>query len=130
MFFNAGVCQNLGVKQTAKRNFLGMVGFLLGIILACVFIGANLPNAVRCLVFIPFFFGYLGLFQAHHKVCVVLGLRGQRNMDEGNETVVDSTEKAKLRSRSIKILLYAALLAALCTLVTAAIHLEQVALPF
>lgn len=129
MSSNSGTCQNLGVKEAARRNFLGLAGFILGIILAIVLIGSNTSNLVRLLVFIPFFFGYLGLLQAHHKTCVILGLRGQQNMDEGNEAIADSTRKAQLRSRSIKILISSALLAALCTFVTVAIHLERVALP-
>jgi hypothetical protein len=128
MSSNISACQNLGVREAARRNFLGLAGFFLGIILAIVLIGINASILVRLLVFIPFFLGYLGLLQAHHKTCVILGLRGEQNMDQGNEALGDSTLKAKLRSRSIKILISSALLAGLCTFITVAIHLERIAL--
>jgi len=130
MLFATGVCQNLGVKETSKRNRVGALGFFLGIISALILISFNSANPIRLLVFVPFFVGYLGLLQAHYKTCVVLGLRGRQNMDQGNEAVADPIERTRLCSRSIKILISAALLAALCTFVTVAIHLDRVTLPF
>ena len=130
MLFATGVCQNLGVKETSKRNRIGALGFFTGIILALIFITLNSPNSIRLLVFVPFFVGYLGLLQAHYKTCVVLGLRGQQNMDQGNEAVADPIQRTKIGSRAIKILISAALLAGLCTLLTVAIHLDRVALRF
>jgi hypothetical protein len=130
MLSNSEACQNLGVKEISKRKLLGAGGFFLGIILAVMLIASGASNPVRLVVFVPFFVGYLGLFQAHHKTCVLLGLRGQQNMDQGNQVVADLTQRAKLRSRAIKILFSSALLSALCTFKTVEIHFEGVAVPF
>ena len=56
---------NLGPKERRKRLLTGVGGFLGGGALAAWFlITSTGPDALYFLVFIPFFVGSLGLFQA------------------------------------------------------------------
>ncbi len=123
------VCQNLGPKETRKRRLLGYLAINVGLILAIVFIWQDVSDSLRMLIFIPFFVGYLGILQAIQKTCVVLALKGQQNQDQGNEPVVENTLRQKLWRRSIWILIFAGILAVLCTYLTLAIHSELLRWP-
>jgi len=123
------VCQNLGPKETRKRRLLGYLAINVGLILAIIFIWQDVSDYLRMLVYIPFFVGYLGILQAIQKTCVVLALKGQQNQDQGNEPVVEMALRQKLWRRSIWILIFAGILAALCTYLTLAIHSELLRWP-
>jgi hypothetical protein len=118
-------CLNLGEAEVAKRKRRGLWSFALALVLALIFIVAKVPDVVRLLVWVPFFFGYLGLLQAHRKTCVVLAFQGKQNLDQGIVFLPDQTEASRLKRRSVGILLSSALLAAVCTVLTVAVHPER-----
>ena len=115
------VCQNLGPKETRKRWMLGCYALCVGLVLAIIFIWQDASDYLRLLVFIPFFVGYLGILQAFQKTCVVLGLKGQQNQDQGNEPIVEKALRQKLWRRSVWILISAVILALICTCLSLAI---------
>ncbi len=123
------VCQNLGPKEIRKRRLLGYLAINIGLILAIIFIWQDVSDYLRMLVFIPFFVGYLGILQAIQKTCVVLALKGQQNQDQGNQPVIEDALRQKLWRRSIWILIFACILAGLCTYLTLAIHSELLRWP-
>jgi hypothetical protein len=72
-------------------------------------------------VFLPFFMGTTGLFQAREKTCVLLVAKKARNMDLGDERVTDDSELAQLRMQAKKVYLQALISAALLSALVAAL---------
>ena len=56
---------NLGSSGRRRRYLLGALGVAAGIALAAALVIMDAPLGARFLVFVPFAFGALGLFQAH-----------------------------------------------------------------
>ncbi len=129
MLLNAAVCHNLGPKQSRKRRLLGLLSFQIAVILSVVFIWFNLSDLIRATVFIPYFFGYLGVLQSLQKTCVFLAFQGKQNLDTNEEAVAEALLQRKLKSKSVGILVLTTLLALLCTYLTLAIHTELMAWP-
>lgn len=129
MLLSTAVCLNLGPKQIRKRRLLGLLSFQLGLILSVVFIWLNVSDILRALVFIPYFFAYLGILQSLQKTCVFLAFQGKQNLDAGNETVTEDRLRRQLKGRSIWIIILSTILALLCTYLTLVIHPEIMAMP-
>lgn len=58
---------NIGPGERRKRLSAGVVGFAVGIVLAVVLIALRAPAMWRLLLFFPFLFGALGVFQSRDK---------------------------------------------------------------
>lgn len=110
-------CSNLNHREVQKRKILGYTSF----ITAFALVGWNKvtspPDWVLWMPAVPFFFGYLGLFQARTKTCVALAL-ADRDMSEGKLCPMkDRATGRRLKKRSAKILLGAGALALVTTAV-------------
>lgn len=91
---------NIGPKQRTIRYQLG-TGMLLGTIaLSLLVIWVDLPVLPRLLLFLPFWFAFVGLFQGAEKVCVFHANKGTCDLGNGPEPVKDSTLAAKLKARA------------------------------
>ncbi|MBL8822473.1 MAG: hypothetical protein JNJ77_07800 [Planctomycetia bacterium] len=122
-------CINLGPRETHKRRLMGLLFFYLGLALSLIFIWQDVNDWLRATVFAPYFLGYLGIFQALYKTCVVHALSGTQNLDAGNQPVDESANSRKLKSRSIWILVWSLFFAGLCTYLTLAIRMENMIWP-
>jgi len=58
---------NIGPGERRKRLTAGVVGFAVGLVLAVVLIAMRAPALWRLLLFFPFLFGALGVFQSRDK---------------------------------------------------------------
>jgi hypothetical protein len=58
---------NIGPNERRKRLGAGVVGFTVGVLLAAVLIALHAPAYWRALLFFPFLFGALGVFQSRDK---------------------------------------------------------------
>ena len=58
---------NIGPGERRKRLSAGVVGFAVGAVLAAVLIAMRAPALWRLLLFFPFLFGALGVFQSRDK---------------------------------------------------------------
>jgi len=58
---------NIGPGERRKRFSSGVVGFAVGVVLAVVLIVMRAPALWRLLLFFPFLFGALGVFQSRDK---------------------------------------------------------------
>jgi len=58
---------NIGPNERRKRLGAGIVGFIVGVLLAAVLIALHAPPYWRALLFFPFLFGALGVFQSRDK---------------------------------------------------------------
>jgi hypothetical protein len=110
---NGAVCVNIGREGINRRRLVGVWALLLGIVAAALVVITGQPLGVRALVFIPFFFGFLGIIQASRRTCAFLGVRGKQNLDMQQEDILDQRTRDVIKLRSIGIILSSALLAAL-----------------
>lgn len=58
---------NIGPAERRKRLGAGIVGLTVGIVLAVMLILLQAPAYWRALLFFPFLFGALGVFQSRDK---------------------------------------------------------------
>ena len=58
---------NIGPGERRKRLNAGIIGFSIGIVLAVLLIALRAPAIWRLLLFFPFLFGALGVFQSRDK---------------------------------------------------------------
>jgi hypothetical protein len=91
---------NIGPRGQRQRNWMGLLTLLLAIALGAVFVWQEVNPLLRCVLFVPFFFGYLGLFQAKAKTCVFLVAKGQCELDSGRQPVTDPLLRAELSRRA------------------------------
>jgi hypothetical protein len=114
----ANVCINIGPAERRKRLVLGVAELALTLALLVFFIAADKPRALRLVLFVPWLFGAIGVFQALESTCVALAARNQRNLDNGVEPMPDA-EREAIRQRARKVYfesVAAALLATLASL--------------
>ena len=58
---------NIGPRERRKRLNAGIVGLAVGVVLAVLLIALRAPAMWRLLLFFPFLFGALGVFQSRDK---------------------------------------------------------------
>ena len=58
---------NIGTGERRKRLTAGIVGLTVGLLLAAALITLRAPTMWRMLLFFPFLFGALGVFQSRDK---------------------------------------------------------------
>jgi hypothetical protein len=104
---------NIGPQQRKQRIIGGAVGLTLGIVVSALLLRAGVARPVRAAVFVPFFMGTTGFFQARAKTCVALVAKNERNMDTGAERVENEGELRQLRTQAKKVYLQSILSAAL-----------------
>lgn len=91
---------NIGPRAQRQRAWLGVITLLVALALGCFFVWAEVNPLIRWTVFVPFFFAYLGLFQAKAKTCVFLVARGECDLDAGRQPVTDPLLQANLKRRA------------------------------
>ena len=102
---------NIGPRERRKRLVAGIVMSVITVCLAAGLILAGLPRLWRMLTIVPAWIGALGLFQVRENTCVALAARGLRNLDAGDERIVDPIELHHVRQQSRRVHVQAALLA-------------------
>jgi hypothetical protein len=108
---DAAACFNLGRRETRKRLVPGVLILLLAVTFAVLAVIQAWPWYARVGVGLVYGVGVLDLLQARARTCVVLGLRGLENMDDGNRPVEDGEKARVLAARSWSILAISALVA-------------------
>ena len=63
----AACVPNIGPRERRKRSLGGVVALVVGVGLALFMISADVARAWRLALFLPFWFGALGVFQAREK---------------------------------------------------------------
>jgi hypothetical protein len=102
---------NIGPRERRKRLVAGIVMSVITVCLAAGLILAGLPRLWRMLTIVPAWIGALGLFQVRENTCVALAARGLRNLDAGDERIVDPIELHHVRQQSRRVHVQAALFA-------------------
>jgi hypothetical protein len=104
-----------------RRMRFGAIGLGVGVALAIALVALPVARPLRLVVFAPFWVGAIGVFQARQKTCVVLVARGQRNLDGGDEPVVDPSELDQLRKQASAVYLRSLVVASALSIVTVVI---------
>jgi hypothetical protein len=111
---------NIGPRQRRQRIIGGVLGLVVAFALAALLLSLGVARPYRLAVFLPFFAGTTGLFQAREKTCVALVARQERNMDNGAVRVENQAELRQMRVQAKRVYLQALLSAAvLCAFVIA-----------
>jgi hypothetical protein len=108
---------NIGPLQRRRRLVVGIVMFAIAVIVAGGLVLAGAPRAWRLFVLFPAWVGSIGLFQVKEQTCVALAARGLRNLDTGDEPIVDAIELQHVRAQSRKVHLQSAAFAIAITIV-------------
>jgi hypothetical protein len=111
----ASVCINIGPGERRKRLVLCVAELALTLALLAFFIAGDKPRLLRLVLFVPWLFGAIGVFQALESTCVALAARHQRNLDSGVEPMPDA-ERAGIRQRARKVYVESIAAALLVTL--------------
>jgi hypothetical protein len=111
----ATVCINIGPAERRKRLVLGVGQLAFTLALLVFFIASDRSRALRLVLFVPWLFGAIGVFQALESTCVALVARNQRNLDGGVEPMPDA-EREAIRKRARKVYVESVAAAALVTL--------------
>lgn len=108
---NALCTPNIGPFQRRRRLIVGVAMFAFTLALAAVLIALGLPRVWRVLTIVPAWVGALGVFQVREQTCVALAARGLRNMDSGDEAIVDPIELHHVREQARRVHIQAGLFA-------------------
>jgi hypothetical protein len=111
---------NIGPRQRRQRVIGGVVGLAIAIAVAALLVATGVARPFRLVVFLPFFAGTTGLFQAREKTCVALVAKNERNMDLGAERVESEADMRQMRAQAKKVYLQALLSAGLLSLLVVA----------
>lgn len=103
---------NIGPRQRRHRLIVGIAASSVTIVAATLLLAGESPRAWRLLLLVPAFVAWLGIFQARAQTCVALAARGVRNMDAGDERVVDDQADLQIRQQARGVLIKAIVAAA------------------
>lgn len=116
------VVANIGGNEVTKRQLLAVLGLMVSAGLYATLVWSGVPRIHRLWLAAPIWVTLLGYFQGQRRHCVVLGMKGERNMGGRQETVADEASRKKMRWESLKILM-------VCDLATAALTAAAYFLP-
>ena len=94
---------NIGPRERQRRLVVGVVMLGIALTLAAVLVLFGAPRVWRLLIVAPAWIAGIGLFQVKEKTCVALAARGLRNLDQGDERIVDAIELRHVRAQSRKV---------------------------
>lgn len=112
----SGAC-NIGPSEIKRRQQGAVIGGVLFLLTAILFIATNASTATRLISFIPAMLFAVGVIQAHRKFCVAYGFLGVFSFEK-----IGATTKVKVnqelvadRKYAVKLLLQSVLAAAVLT---------------
>ena len=103
---------NIGPREVRKRYVLAAIGLGTGLLMLFALRSSTLPRIWRLFIFLPFFAGALGFFQAKKRLCVVYAQKALKNMDGQEQPIANAQEAEKLRRRAKHLWVFSALTAA------------------
>lgn len=106
---------NIGTNERRKRLIWGVVASGVGVVIAVLLIMIGAPLIWRMPLFLIFYVGALGIFQARDKTCVKLAARGQRDMDSGPQQISVAAELQQVQRQARVVYSKSAIMAAILT---------------
>jgi hypothetical protein len=106
---------NIGTRERRKRLVWGIVASAVGAVIAILLVIVRAPLIWRLPLFLLFYVGALGIFQARDKTCVKLAARGQRDMDAGPQQIPDAAELQMVQRQARVVYVKSGIAAAILT---------------
>jgi hypothetical protein len=106
---------NIGTRERRKRLIWGIVASGVGVVIAALLVMIRAPLIWRLPLFLLFYVGALGIFQARDKTCVKLAARGQRDMDNGPQQISVAAELERVQRQARVVYVKSAITAAILT---------------
>ena len=106
---------NIGTLERRKRLVWGIVATGVGVVIAALLVMIHAPLIWRLPLFLLFYVGALGIFQARDKTCVKLAARGQRDMDAGPQQISIAAELQQVQRQARVVYVKSAITAAILT---------------
>ena len=119
-----GTC-NLGKAEVRRRQIVALIGLVFSISSGAGLIAANANFTGKLSLFLPLMVFSVGFIQSRKKFCLAYGFMGTFNLGKIGDIsrVQDPADRAADRKTALNILLQAAFLAALLTLIFAVLPL-------
>ncbi len=96
-------CDNIGPAERRKWVSSGIVSSVISIAVFAGLVSSGADHRWRLLLFLPFAAAATGFFQWHHKTCVGLAWRSQRDLDTGPQKITDPVELAQVRAQAKRV---------------------------
>jgi hypothetical protein len=106
---------NIGPRERKRRLGLGLVSLACAIGTTAAFWSSGVPRIWRALLFPLILLAAVAFLQVKGETCVALAARGLRNLDAGNERIVDPDERAAVKAQARRVLTRALIVAAVIT---------------
>jgi hypothetical protein len=94
---------NIGPRERHRRQVVGVVMLGIAVTLAAALVLFGAPRVWRLLVVVPAWIAGIGLFQVKEKTCVALAARGLRNLDTGDEKIIDAIELRHVKAQARRV---------------------------
>ena len=119
-----GTC-NLGKAEVRRRQIVALIGLVFSISSGAGLIATNANFTGKLSLFLPLMVFSVGFIQSRKKFCLAYGFMGTFNLGKIGDIsrVQDPADRAADRKTALNILLQAAFLAALLTLIFAVLPL-------
>lgn len=119
-----GTC-NLGKEEVRRRQFVAIVGLVFTVISGAGLIAKNASFTGKLSIFLPLLVFSVGFIQSRRKFCLAYGFMGTFNLGKLGDLsrVAAPEDRAADRKMAITLLLQAAALAAVLTVIFAVLPL-------
>jgi hypothetical protein len=91
---------NIGPRERKKRMAMGLTSLTLGLLFASALLWLDVSRLWRVAIFLPALMAALGIRQATAQTCVRLSAMGVKNLDDGNQPVIDAVERDAIRRQA------------------------------
>ncbi|MEW5874980.1 MAG: hypothetical protein AB1752_07375 [Candidatus Zixiibacteriota bacterium] len=115
----AGTCPNITARGVRRRLFGAIPSLIVTVAITVFLITADWPRGVRLALVLPYWFSFLGIFQALERTCIVQAARGTRETDDGEAPVEDDSERRAIARQAMRVYVETTVAA---VVVTAAIY--------
>lgn len=106
---------NITETGIRRRRRIGYVMSFVSIAMAAVFIATDVPRSTRLILFFPIAIAVNGFLQAREKTCVVLGVMGTQETEEGGYARMPAAECESARRQVVSIVVKDIVIAAAAT---------------
>jgi hypothetical protein len=115
---NVACIANIGPRERRQRWIFGILFFVIGLTTAGFLKWMGVGSAWRVGLFLPFWLGMLGIFQANSQTCVFLAAQGTRQIEGLQAKVNDPSLQTKIQHQAQMVYRKTLLVATLMTIIS------------
>jgi len=113
----AVTCPNITARGVRRRLFGAIPSLIVTIAITVFLITADWPRGVRLALVLPYWFSFLGIFQAFERTCIVQAARGTRETDSGEVAIEDESERRAIARQARRVYVETTVVAVVVTAV-------------